>query len=288
MAEETNKQKVLGKYVGFPNSTYEISTEKGGVRMKKLFLSLFLTALIILPAHLVYAAVKDDTVVIYLSFDEGTGKDVKDQSNYGNHGEIVDNTDWTNGQFGKAVEIAGENTDCVVIPAADSLKIEGEITMMAWIKSAGWDGGDQWIDKNCHNGGEKNSYGIGVFGDNILMMCGDTGSRKNLSVNPLPEVDKWEHVAGTYDGSAMKVYLNGDLLGESAEKFDFAGTNDSPLRIGCSKDRANYTFNGAIDEVIIYSRALDKAEINNVMKSGISDVSPSGKLTTTWSTIKKQ
>jgi len=257
--------------------------------MQRLFLSLFLAALIILPVHLGYAVI-DDTIVIYLSFDEGTGNDARDQSTYGHHGEIIGNTDWTtDGKFGKAVEIAGENTDCVVVPAADSLKIEGEITMMAWIKSAGWEGdGDQWIDKNCHNGGEKNSYGIGVFGANILMMCGETASRKNLEANPLPEVNQWQHVAGTYDGSAMKIYLNGDLLGENAENFDFAGTNDSPLRIGCSKDRANYTFNGAIDEVIIYSRALGKTEVNNVMNNGIAAVSPSGKLTTTWSAIKKQ
>ena len=195
--------------------------------MKRLLLSLVLEALIMLPSYFGYAVV-DETILIYLSFDEGTGKDVKDQSQYGNHGAIVNNTEWTDGKFKKAVEIAGENTDCVVIPPSDSLKIEGEITMMAWINSAGWEGdGDQWIDKNCHNGGEKNSYGIGVFGANILLMLGETGSRKNLEANPLPEVNEWQHVTGTYDGSAMKIYLNGDLLGENAEKFNFQGTNDS-------------------------------------------------------------
>jgi len=234
-------------------------------------------------------AAVDETMVIYLSFDKGSGKEVKDQSKYGNHGEIVSNTDWTDGKFKKAVSISGENTDCVVIPDSDSLKIEKEITMMAWINSAGWEGsGDQWIDKNCHNGGEKNSYGIGVFGTggNILMMLGETASRKNLEVKQVPEVNEWQHVAGTYDGAEMKIYLNGKVIGEQAEKFNFAGTNESPLRIGCSKDRANYTFNGAIDEVIIYNRALGEAEVKKVMNSGPTAVSPGGKLSTTWASIK--
>jgi hypothetical protein len=62
--------------------------------------------------------------VLYLSFDEGTGKKVKDQSKYGNHGEIILNTDWVDGKFGSTVKITGEATNCVVIPDSDSLKIE--------------------------------------------------------------------------------------------------------------------------------------------------------------------
>jgi len=138
--------------------------------MKRLSLSLILVALIVLSVNSGDTAI-DETMVIYLSFDEGTGKKVKDQSKYGNHGELVNNTEWVDGKFKKAIKVTGENTDCVVVPVSDSLKIKGEITMMAWINSAGWQGaGDQWIDKNCHNGGEKNSYGIGVFGGTILMM----------------------------------------------------------------------------------------------------------------------
>ena len=259
--------------------------------MKRLILSLSLVALIMLT-YFGHAALDDETILLYLSFDEGTGNEVRDQSQYGNHGEIINNTEWVDGPpgFGRAVEISGENTDCVVVPGSDSLRITGEITMMAWINSPGWAGsGDQWIDKNCHNGGELNSYGMGVFGDGtrIDFFLGSGGARPALEVNQTPAVNEWEHVAGTYDGKTMKTYLNGEVIGERDEAFDFQGTNDSDFRVGCSKDRANYTFNGAIDEVIIYSRALDGAEINQVMNSGLgAAVSPSGKLATTWANIK--
>jgi len=258
--------------------------------MKSLSLSLILVALMAISVNLGYTAI-DETMVIYLSFDEGTGKEVKDQSKYGNHGEIVNNTEWVDGQFKKAIKVAGENSDCVVVPDSDSLKIEGEITMMAWINSPGWEGSaDQWIDKNCHNGGELNSYGMGVFsnGGTIQMFLGSSAARPTLTVNQVPDVDKWEHVTGTYDGSVMKAYLNGELIGEQAQKFDFQGTNDAPLRVGGSKDRPQYTFNGAIDEVVIYKRALDEAEIKNIMDNGPSAVSQSGKVSTTWADIKSQ
>jgi hypothetical protein len=255
--------------------------------MKILSLSLVLVALMTLLTDWVYADIDAD-IVIYLSFDEGSGKTAKDQSKYGNHGEIINNTEWTDGQSKKAVEISGENTDCVVVPISDSLKITDEITMMAWINSVGWTGGDQWIDKNCHNGGEKNSYGMGVFGDggNILMMLGETASRKNLEAKPAPKENEWHHVVGTYDGNAMKIYLNGEVVAENSEKFNFQGTNDSPLRVGGSKDRPQYTFNGSIDEVIIYKRALGEGEINNVMNNGPLTVSLKEKLAITWANVK--
>ncbi len=55
--------------------------------------------------------------------------------------------------------------------------------MMAWVYQKSWATSPaQWFGKNCHNGGEKNSYGIGVFGENILTLLGATDSRKNHEV----------------------------------------------------------------------------------------------------------
>lgn len=257
--------------------------------MKGFGLKLFWVTLMLLFSTAFEAAIADKTLILYLPFDEGGGKKAKDQSQYSHDAEIIANIKWVDGKFGKAISIIAEGADCVNIPHADTLKVEGEITMMAWLQSAGWAGdGDQWIDKNCHNGGEKNCYGIGVFGGSqILLMLGATDSRKDLGVKIVPKVNAWEHVAATYDGQTMKMYLNGDKVGEKAEKFKFAGTNNLPLRIGCAKDRARYTFNGAIDEVVIFSRALDAAEIKAIMNSGLLAVSFQEKLTTTWGLVKQ-
>ncbi|MCH8293101.1 hypothetical protein IH992_18585 [Candidatus Poribacteria bacterium] len=71
-----------------------------------------------------------------------------------------------------------------------------------------------------------------------------------------------------------------------SQKFDFQGTNDQPVRIGCSKDRPQYTFNGAIDEVAVFRRALSLDEIKQVMNGDLLAVSPKDRLATTWGSLK--
>lgn len=257
--------------------------------MKYFLFNLLLVTLIGVSASLSESALSDN-MVLYLTFDEGTGKKVKDQSKNGHDANIIANTKWVDGKISKAIEITAEGQDCVNIPAAETLKIKGEITMMAWVYQNSWTASSaQWFDKNCHNGGEKNSYGMGVFGTNILMMLGETGSRKDHSVPNAMKDKQWHHIVGTYDGKTKKIYLDGKLLAEQADKFDFAGTNDSDLRIGCSKDRPQYTFDGGmIDESAVWSRALSLNEIQQAMSGNLLAVSPQDKLATTWGTIKQK
>lgn len=240
---------------------------------------------------LVSSKAADKTLILYLPFDEGSGKKAEDKSQYGHHAELIKNYKWVDGKFEKAVEISGEqDTDIVKTKEADTLKIEGEITKMAWVKVTDWtgEGHMQIIGKNNHNGGELSSYGLALKGDGsaIQAFFGTGNSRPTLQIAAKLEKGKWIHIAASYDGKAMKAYLNGAFVDEQAEEFKFKGTNDSPVRIGCSKDRAKYAFHGAIDEVVIFSRALTEKEIQEIMKGGLLAVSPRDKLALTWGGIK--
>ncbi|HHZ89415.1 TPA: LamG domain-containing protein [Candidatus Poribacteria bacterium] len=98
---------------------------------------------------------------------------------------------------------------------------------------------------------------------------------------------KWHHIVGTYDGKTKRVYLDGALLNEQGEKFKFAGTNDKDLRLGCSKDRPQYTHDGGmIDEAAVWRRALSPDEIKMVMKGDMLAVFPEDILAITWGSIK--
>ena len=260
--------------------------------MKSLLLSLVLVALMLLLADSGYAEI-DETMVLYLSFNEGAGDEVKDGSGYENHGKIVatNKVKRVKGKFGGAIEITGLSADCVVVPNSDSLKITGQITMMAWIKSAGWTGGDQIIDKHQHNGAQdtNHSYGMGIFddGQSTWLSLGSGEALPSLVLQKVPPAEEWHHLVGTHDGKTMRFYLDGEVFGEKAEKFNVQGTNETDVRIGCANARGQYAFNGIIDEVVIYNRALDQEEIKEVMEVGpITAVSADGKLATTWASVK--
>ena len=120
------------------------------------------------------------------------------------------------------------------------------------------------------------------------MFLGTGNGRPTLSQPHGLDTDTWYHVVGTYDGATMKVYVDGEVAAEQDQKIDFQGTNDQDLRIGCSKDRPNYTFeNGSIDEAAIWRRALSEDEIGEIMNEGFLAVSPLDKAATTWGNIKR-
>ena len=81
--------------------------------------------------------------------------------------------------------------------------------------------------------------------------------------------------------------MDGKVDGQTAPNTD-PDDHDNFLFIG-GCDIGNYWTTGAIDEVVLFSRALDEGEINELMNKGITDaldVKPGGKLVTTWSQIK--
>ena len=258
--------------------------------MKQLFGCAVLIALVCITVGYATADLAEG-LVVYFTFDNINGKTVVDDSGNGLDADIIANTDIVKGKYGDAIRITAVGADCVNVPASDELKITGEITMAAWINQDSWGTDGQWFDKNCHNGGEHSSYGIGAFngGVNFNMFLGTGNSRPTLSQPHALDTKKWHHVVGTYDGATMKVYVDGEVAAEQDQAFDFKGTNDQDLRIGCSKDRPNYTFeNGSIDEAAVWSRALSADEIKEIANEGFLAVSPLDKVATTWGSMKRR
>ena len=258
--------------------------------MKQLFIyAMLLSALLFMMAGYATADLAEG-LVVYFTFENVSGKTITDDSGNGLDADIIANTKIVDGKYGKAIFIEKEGPDCVNVPASADLKITGEITMAAWIYQEAWNTNAQWFDKNCHNGGEHNSYGIGAFnnGATFNMFLGTGNARPTLNQAHNMDTKTWHHVVGIYDGSAMKVYVDGEVAAEQAQKIDFQGTNDQDLRIGCSKDRPQYTFeNGSIDEAAVWRRALSEDEIQEIMNEGFLAVSPLDKAATTWGNIKR-
>ncbi len=81
-------------------------------------------------------------------------------------------------------------------------------------------------------------------------------------------VDAWHHIVMTYDGSIIKVYIDGVPDGEGTEKSGDMPVTASDLMIGFGTPGADHHFNGLIDEVMIFSRALSQVEIEGLYNEG--------------------
>lgn len=272
--------------------------------MKQVLFSLILVLFIVSQV----SAGLDEGLVFYFTFDNVKGQMVLDASDNQHDGEIVGKTKFVKGKYRNAIQITANTEECVNVPAWQSLKINGEITMSAWVYRENWaDGSGYWFDKGCYAGlANRHAYGMAVFqvkeahwhlgglkGTVITMILGGTGRQMRFSGTlPRTESEKWHHVVGTYDGAFVKIYLDGELLFEG-EKFGpineiFPEVNDQALRIGCAKDRPQYAFdNGSIDEVGLWRRALTQDEIKTAMQDTFA-VSPKDKASTTWGDIKRR
>jgi len=99
------------------------------------------------------------------------------------------------------------------------------------------------------------------------------------------KVNNWYHIATTWDGKTINVYLDGNLENIVSAGGAFARAS-WPLYIGLSPA---YTepMDGIIDEVAIYNRPLAANELQKDMEAVMASVEPSGKLATAWGCIKK-
>ena len=265
--------------------------------MLQTFIAAFSSVVILLLVVSANAGLDED-LVFYLTFDNVKDQTIIDESGNGLDAEMHENTKIVKGKYGNAIHITADDRDCVNILSQDKLKIKGEITMMAWVYQETWKGKKiHWFDKDCHSVGWDISYGMGSLdlgnGPEIWLYLGsrkDQGRRRREFAIPSKlDNKKWHHIAGNYNGTTMKIYLDGKVKGEKKEEFNFFGDNDADVRIGCAKNRPHLTFiNGSIDEAAVWQRALSDDEIKQAMTRDFLAVSPGDKAATTWAEIKKR
>lgn len=82
-----------------------------------------------------------DDLVLYFTFEKVKGKKILDASGNDLDADVVANVNFIEGKYGNAMHIAAEpeGDNCVHVRATDALKIENEITMMAWVYNEDWD-----------------------------------------------------------------------------------------------------------------------------------------------------
>ena len=258
--------------------------------MKILTISLLSICLIVVLAT-IGEAVRENDLALYLSFDEGKGDTAKDKSEHKNDGTIHKGKR-AKGKIGNAVELSGEAGGWIEVPDSPSLDITDEITLMCWVYPTQFT--DEWfriiVKTWAGDTAPWMAYGFYEFGGNNgktgFIISVNKGTEKRIgdaTTSALPP-KKWTHVTATYDGSKMKMYYNGEVEveGDAKGKID---TNDVPVSIGRNSEGNREHYIGRVDEVAIWSVALDEDEIQQAMDR-VYAVEPENKLSIRWGEIK--
>jgi hypothetical protein len=198
-------------------------------------------------------------LVAAYGFDEPSGTRVLDVSGQANHGSLTNVTRTSEGRFGSALSFNGRNS-MVTVPANPALDLTSGMTLAAWVYPDSQQTRFQSIITKERPGGLTYAlHGSSPGGKADSTLSLGSGYRSLKGGSPLP-AKTWSHLAMTYDGTSQRLYVNGVQVG--SRKFSGSlPTASNPLRIGNNGILKGRAFDGRIDEVRIYDRALSHGEI---------------------------
>jgi glucose/arabinose dehydrogenase len=206
-------------------------------------------------------------LVAAYGFDEGTGTTLGDSSGNGRHGTIANATWLATGRYGKALLFNGTNASVSIADAAP-LDLTNGMTLEAWVQpNAGM--GQTWRSVLMKERASGLSYALYANGESSRPSADiNTGGTDQHALGAAVVVaNVWTHLASTFDGTTLRLYVNGALV-QSKPVSGSIVTSTGALRIGGNSIWGEY-FNGTIDEVRIYNRALTAAEIVSDMNAAI-------------------
>ncbi|MGC1265311.1 MAG: IPT/TIG domain-containing protein [Candidatus Acidiferrum sp.] len=204
-------------------------------------------------------------LVAAYDFNAGSGTTVADVSGNGNTGTIVNATWTTSGKYGGALSFNGTNAQVTINDAA-SLHLTTAVTLEAWVNPTtaptGWQdviykAVDNYYLEGCSTNGKEPAAGVLLTSNAEPLAYGSA----QLAAGT------WTHLAMTYDGTTLKMYVNGTLINSTTQSGTITTSTDA-LQIGGDTTYGQY-FKGIIDEVRVYNIALTQAQIQSDMATAL-------------------
>jgi hypothetical protein len=207
-----------------------------------------------------------DGLVLHYPFDRNDGGIVKDVSGCGNDGNIVGAQYIANGYSGGAYHFS---SDYIRVPDNPSLNLASGMTVCAWIRSE-YNGGARTILSQWNDYSWEHSFIFKIHNSSdklrIELSKGYHNNLADLSGGTSIPIGEWTHVAATYDGSKVRLYVNGKEDSSLSAAGPIAAS-DMDLIVGGMWFRSNQAaefFMGDLDDVRVYNRALSGLEVGAV------------------------
>ena len=220
-------------------------------------------------------------LVGYWSLNEGTSTTATDFSGNGNTGTLMNmanpptaTSGWGNGKVGKGLNFDGTN-DCININNSSSLQsITNAYTLSQWMKSSATLVGAERL-QGVYAGGSPRDIDFDFWTTSVMRLFDRDASQSSAfgNISSASVLNgQWHLVTGTRNGTEYKVYVDGVLMTSETGPSATGAVNTRGWRIGCAGSTAasnSSFFNGQLDEVRLYSRALSATEIATLYKSGV-------------------
>ena len=234
-----------------------------------------------------------ETLVGAWLFDEGKGNTADDASGNDLDGTLHDNPKWVDGKFGNALEFNGSSS-YVEIPA--HANPQEAITVSIWAKSntAAWNQHGWFVEK-------RNAYVLHPNQNTKVVawaICNGgcwnkPGGWNDQSTGP-DDITQWHLYTTTFDSTTGKwiIYIDGEVASEMDINKTPLDADTGPVFIGRDSCCAGRLGNALIDEVAIFSVALEQDDIKSLMNDGyeqaLTAVEAEGKMATTWGNVKQR
>ncbi len=214
-------------------------------------------------------------LVLYYDFDaEPVGGKVPDRSGRGNDGQAV-GVQWVADGHQGGSALFGLTNSYIMVPNNDSIN-PPHLTMAAWIKTSYKD----WVWRRIFDKGTGKGYVLsmcGIENDNKRSFEGqvDIEPGKTWAHSGMQVTDgQWHHVVGTFDGEFAKVYVDGWRAGSQGHWVGEVPNTSYNLTIGANRSNpdaslgeVDASFNGMMDDVMMFNRALSDDEVQALFKS---------------------
>jgi hypothetical protein len=210
-----------------------------------------------------------DGLVSYWKLDEGQGTIAYDS--VGTNDGTIHGAMWTTGQIDGALSFDGSN-DYISVPHDPTLDITGDITISTWLylnEGALYEG---LVTKCRGRGSTNNPYDFRLTLSGLTLVRADESGHERVYSNLKIPLGEWHHGLVRVENNVPDFYVDGVITRKSADVI-FTRTptgNTKSVLIGARDDGLH--FEGIIDDVIIFDRALSAEEIQQLYLSGVNNL----------------
>jgi type II secretory pathway pseudopilin PulG len=203
----------------------------------------------------------DASLIGWWKLDETEGVEASDSSGNridGTLNQMNQATDWVTGKIGGGLDFDGFN-DYVDCENEENLQLTDALTIAGWVKANSWGSGSDVSIIARKGEGNPNNYQLAIA-DGRATLYLDDNDGNGFRGDTVLDTGQWYHVAGTWDGAQVRIYLNGILDNDPPDSYSLTlNTDTRALYIG-GRGGADL-LDGTLDDVRIYSRALSLEEV---------------------------